>query len=143
MTTLSQRLKTGSGEDRELDRDIARFFGWREDVDVISNAPLWQKPDGRWYEKETKTIPPAFCSDLNAVFALVARELPDWVPDLSCELGGSVKDVSWGLWGPSKKHGAGAIECQHEPIIVNDYFDISAHCRSLLCALLAAKEQRP
>lgn len=60
MTTspLSSRLRDGQGADRELD---AAIHDW-----VMS----------RW--KGGNMNPPHYCTDLNAVFALVERELPGW-----------------------------------------------------------------
>jgi hypothetical protein len=65
--TLTQRLRDGKGADRELDADIHEW-AMRCETGIVA---------GQW-----RTICPAYTSDLNAVFALVERELPDRCLDL-------------------------------------------------------------
>lgn len=101
---LVSRLRSGGGEDRELDWEIHKYF-WR-------HAPDYLPGKGDY---------PAYCSDLNAVFALVERELPGahvtWVraPRMS--------EVS--IWNNEQRTDA---------ILHSDA------CRALLLALLAAKD---
>lgn len=105
MTTLTERIRNGSGEDRELDWEIHKLF-WPGGPDIPLEAP---------------ELTPHFTSDLNAVFALVERELPGK------------------QWAYHFNPGDGYI-CQFPPIAVAWHKD---RCRAILLALLAAKEPRP
>lgn len=106
---LTERIRNGSGEDRELDWEIHNHF-WRHAPDYLPG----------------KGSHPDYCTDLNAVFALVERELPK----VHTKLEGPDRDgfhVAQ-LW-PEPNHGAYEAWA-------------SDRCRALLLALLAAKEQR-
>lgn len=98
---LAAKVKSGSGEDRELDLAIALFF------DQITAE-----------EDHSELL--AYTSDLNAVFALVERELPGK------------------QWAYHFNPGDGYI-CQFPPIAVAWHKD---RCRALLLALLEAKNAR-
>lgn len=136
MTTLTQRIKNGSGEDRELDTYIWCHFGNRTVVGIAdekshypgallcrNNKPPHDEcvaPVDNWGDK---SYPPRYTSDLNAVFALVEREL---YPVETISLRGK----------PGKEQWANIERYGRQSAAVGP-----DRCRALLLALLAAKEQ--
>ena len=135
MTTLTERIKNGSGEDRELDGYIAMHF------DKIvphfgGSIENWPNIGGHWAQAGDSaechcitdkyfTEPAHYTSDLNAVFALVEREWPETI----IELTGPRQDKTFAATIYAYGH--------HIPQIATD------RCRALLLALLAAKDTRP
>lgn len=107
MTTadLQERLRSGKGADRELDWEIHKLF-WPGDRNSIPT--------------EAPALTPAFTADLNAVFALVGRERPNAVVQIS--------NLPQHFWGVTVESGGAT------------HSDLT---RAMLLALLAAKEQQP
>ena len=121
MKTLSERLKEGQGADRELNWEIHKLF-WPGDRDLIPPA--------------AQALTPAFTSHLNAVFALVERELPDWVA--SCDATVPTCGIDWQLEPPA---GVRVTQSFKGVCFGESSMNISAHCRALLLALLAATQK--
>lgn len=117
MTDITERLRSGKGADRELDWDIHLHF--------------W--PHGSDY-RPGKGDYPAYCSDLNAVFALVDRELPGAEPYLNC----FNTDKTWVKWMLRSK----AEQLFYSGSVYGPWLDVSVNCRALLLALLDAKNAR-
>lgn len=76
---LLARVEKAEGPDRELDRDLARAFGWTEtDTGNDWRDVNWNRPDGFRLPIGTLAEPPFFTASLDAALALCERVLPGW-----------------------------------------------------------------
>lgn len=86
LTALVERVESGSGPDRDLDFDIARFEGWTQHSD--ESDPVYARRPGLWWAEpgesdwNTCASPPAYTSSLDAAVSLVERELPRETPNI-------------------------------------------------------------
>lgn len=85
LTALIERVENGSGPDREVDFDIARFEGWTQHSD--ESDPVYARRPGLWWAEPGEdwsvcATPPYYTSSLDAAVSLVERVLPREVPDI-------------------------------------------------------------
>lgn len=73
--SLAARVGALTGPDREVDAEVARAFGWRyvPPADRPHSWYGWRSSTGRW-----EIAPPDCAASVDAVLALIARELPGW-----------------------------------------------------------------
>jgi len=89
LQALLERVKAATGPDREIDLEIALFAGWTH-VRMKGDAkPYWRKPGETQYFMRYE--PPRYTASLDAITALIERELPG----LCLSVGQNVHHFYW------------------------------------------------
>lgn len=138
---LISRLQDGRGSAPRLDIDLCEYFQlapkefFGSKVEKYSWENGWiTTADGILHTDALKPSP--LVSDLNVVFALVERKLPEW-------------DWMWGKNSLAKKRYYVVLTKYNptgdDPLVIDRISNIGHDdaCRALLLALLAAKEPQP
>lgn len=74
---LAERCRDAKGADREIDGDISLAVG--EAQDVFKDTPYVDREGARFVGRGMVFSAPYYTASLDAIVALVERELPGWI----------------------------------------------------------------
>lgn len=79
MEALLAKCEAATGPDREIDGAVALLNGWTCEKMKGDQHPYWRKPGVTVYWNRAEL--PSYTESIDAIVALIERELPGWTAD--------------------------------------------------------------